>query len=46
VRHAGGRTGVYEIAVTSQEGRTAARYRGKQYRMQGRIVEVSAGGAR
>jgi len=46
VRHAGGRTGVYDIAVTNQEGKTVALFRGKSCRMQGHVVEVSGGEAR
>jgi acyl-CoA thioesterase len=32
-RHAAGRTGVYDIAVTSQDGRTIALFRGKSFRL-------------
>jgi acyl-CoA thioesterase len=37
-RHAGGRTGVYDIAVTNQDGKTVALFRGKSYRIQGHVV--------
>ena len=32
-RHAGGRTGVYDIKVTNQDGRTIALFRGKSFRL-------------
>jgi len=32
-RHAAGRTGVYDISVTSQDGRTIALFRGKSFRL-------------
>jgi len=37
---------VYDIALNNQEGRTVALFRGKSYRMQGHVVEVSGGEAR
>ena len=32
-RHSSGRTGVYDIAVTNQDGRTIALFRGKSFRL-------------
>lgn len=40
-RHTGGRTGVYDIAVTNQDDRTVALFRGKSYRMQGHVVDAA-----
>jgi acyl-CoA thioesterase len=37
-RQAGARTGVYDIAVTNQDGRTIALFRGKSFRLGSRIV--------
>lgn len=36
-----GRTGVYDIEVTNQHGVTVALFRGKSYRIDGNIVDVS-----
>lgn len=36
-----GRTGVYDIEVTNQHGTTVALFRGKSYRIDGSIVDVS-----
>jgi acyl-CoA thioesterase len=36
-----GRTGVYDIEVTNQDGVTVALFRGKSYRIDGTIVDVS-----
>lgn len=38
-RHRSGRTGVYDIAVTNQDGETVALFRGKSFRLSGHIVE-------
>jgi acyl-CoA thioesterase len=38
-RSLSGRTGVYDIEVTNQRGETIALFRGKSYRIKGRIVE-------
>jgi acyl-CoA thioesterase len=34
-----GRTGVYDIDVTNQQGTTIALFRGKSYRVDGNIVD-------
>jgi acyl-CoA thioesterase len=34
-----GKTGVYDIAVTNQEGRTVALFRGKSHRVNGMVAE-------
>jgi acyl-CoA thioesterase len=36
-----GKTGVYDIAVTNQEGRTVALFRGKSHRVPGMVAVVS-----
>lgn len=37
-RSATGRTGVYDVTVTDQEGRTIALFRGNSYRIKGEVV--------
>jgi acyl-CoA thioesterase len=37
-----GKTGVYDIVVTSQDGRTIALFRGKSHRVSGHVVEIPA----
>jgi acyl-CoA thioesterase len=37
-----GKTGVYDIVVTNQEGRRLALFRGKSHRVSGQVVEVPA----
>ena len=37
-----GKTGVYDITVTNQEGRKVALFRGKSHRVGGHVVEVTA----
>jgi len=37
-----GKTGVYDIAVSNQEGRTIALFRGKSHRVNGMVAEVGA----
>jgi len=37
-RSLAGRTGVYDITVTNQDGRTVAVFRGRSYRIKGQIV--------
>jgi len=39
-RSLAGRTGVYDIAVTNQDGRQVALFRGRSYRIKGQIVET------
>ncbi len=34
----GGRTGVYDVVVSNQEGRRIALFRGKSYRIQGTVI--------
>jgi len=41
-RSRGGRTGVYDIEVRNQKGRTVALFRGKSYRIDGHVVEPHA----
>jgi acyl-CoA thioesterase len=36
-----GRTGVYDIEVRDQDGRTVALFRGKSYRIDGQVVDLS-----
>jgi acyl-CoA thioesterase len=36
-----GKTGVYDIAVTSQDGRKIALFRGKSHRVAGHVAEVN-----
>lgn len=38
-RHAAGRTGVYDIRVANQDGRTVALFRGKSFRIGGHVVQ-------
>ncbi|HTP45321.1 MAG TPA: hydroxyphenylacetyl-CoA thioesterase PaaI [Casimicrobiaceae bacterium] len=38
-RSASGRTGVYDIEVRNQNGETVALFRGKSYRIKGRVIE-------
>ena len=38
-RSRGGRTGVYDIEVRNQKGRTVALFRGKSYRIDGHVVD-------
>jgi acyl-CoA thioesterase len=33
-----GKTGVYDIAVTNQEGKVVALFRGKSHRVQGEVI--------
>ena len=42
-RHARGRNGVYDIAVTNQHGERIALFRGKSFRLHGHIVEPPPG---
>ena len=37
-----GKTGVYDIKVVNQEGRTVALFRGKSHRVAGMVAEVPA----
>jgi acyl-CoA thioesterase len=37
-----GKTGVYDIVVTNQEGRKVALFRGKSHRVSGHVVELPA----
>ncbi len=37
-RHASGRSGVYDIAVTNQDGRTIALFRGKSFRLGSHVL--------
>ena len=37
-----GKTGVYDIKVTNQEGRTVALFRGKSHRVNGHVAQVPA----
>ena len=37
-----GRTGVYDIKVSNQDGRTIALFRGKSHRISGEVVQVQA----
>jgi len=37
-----GKTGVYDITVTNQEGRKLALFRGKSHRVSGHVAEVAA----
>jgi len=39
-RSRAGRTGVYDITVTNQDGRNVALFRGRSYRIQGQIVQT------
>jgi len=39
-RSRGGRTGVYDIEVRNQDGKTIALFRGKSYRVDGHVVDV------
>jgi acyl-CoA thioesterase len=41
-RSQAGRTGVYDIAVTNQDGKTVALFRGKSYRIHGHLVPPNA----
>jgi acyl-CoA thioesterase len=41
-RSRSGRTGVYDIEVRDQHGRTIALFRGKSYRIDGHVVDESA----
>jgi acyl-CoA thioesterase len=43
-RSAAGRTGVYDIEVTNQRGEKIALFRGKSYRINGRVVDDRAQG--
>jgi acyl-CoA thioesterase len=38
-RHLAGKTGVYDIRVTNQDGRSVALFRGKSFRIGGHIVD-------
>jgi acyl-CoA thioesterase len=38
-RHHAGKTGVYDIRVSNQDGRTIALFRGKSFRIGGHLVE-------
>jgi acyl-CoA thioesterase len=38
-----GRTGVYDITVTNQEGRRIALFRGRSHRIQGEVIPTDAG---
>jgi acyl-CoA thioesterase len=37
-RHQAGRTGVYDVKVANQDGKTIALFRGNSYRLQGTVV--------
>ena len=37
-----GRTGVYDIEVRNQDGKTVALFRGKSYRIDGHVVDESS----
>ena len=37
-----GKTGVYDIVVTTQEGRKIAPFRGKSHRVSGHVAELPA----
>lgn len=41
-RSLAGRTGVYDITVTNQDGRNVAVFRGRSYRIKGQIVGTAA----
>lgn len=41
-RHQAGKTGVYDIRVSNQDGRTIALFRGKSFRIGGHLVEPDA----
>ena len=41
-RSQSGRTGVYDVTVTNQDGRNVALFRGRSYRIKGQIVGVPA----
>jgi acyl-CoA thioesterase len=41
-RHVRGRNGVYDIAVTNQDGERIALFRGKSFRLHGQIVPAGA----
>ncbi|KAG1256367.1 hypothetical protein G6F65_016342 [Rhizopus arrhizus] len=41
-RSLAGRTGVYDVTVTNQDGRNVALFRGRSYRIKGQIVGVPA----
>jgi acyl-CoA thioesterase len=41
-RHSAGKTGVYDIRVSNQDGRTIALFRGKSFRIGGHLVEPPA----
>jgi acyl-CoA thioesterase len=36
-----GRTGIYDVTVTNQEGRTIALFRGRSYRVRGEVIPLS-----
>ena len=36
-----GRTGIYDITVTNQEGRRIALFRGRSHRIQGEVIPAS-----
>ena len=37
-----GKTGVYDIAVTNQEGKSIALFRGKSHRVQGEVIDIGS----
>ncbi|MFC5475839.1 hydroxyphenylacetyl-CoA thioesterase PaaI [Paraherbaspirillum soli] len=37
-----GRTGVYDVAVSNQDGRCIALFRGRSYRIKGEVIEASS----
>ena len=41
-RSAAGRTGVYDIEVTNQDGHKIALFRGKSYRIKGHVIDEGA----
>jgi len=41
----GGRTGVYDVVVSNQEGRTLALFRGNSHRIGGALIDGKSGGA-
>ncbi len=41
-RHMAGKTGIYDIRVSNQDGRSVALFRGKSFRIGGHLVEPAA----
>ncbi|HXU54616.1 MAG TPA: hotdog fold thioesterase, partial [Casimicrobiaceae bacterium] len=44
-RSVSGRTGVYDIEVTNQDGTAIAFFRGKSYRIKGHVLDGTGGAA-